>query len=350
MKTRKILLTFMIWMISFGLAGCMKVDNQDKEEVVIKEFEALTEISSNSPDVYLIVKALNNSYWDTITKCVADEAKKQDCNLYYSGSPLETEVDTQIVLLQKAVEAGADAIIIAPDDSLALSEPIANVYEQGIPVVLIDTTITTESYDVCFMTDNLLAGELAAAEMIHQLELNGCKEDEIATIAVQVGSGSSQTINERLAGFTKFWSENAPEKWTIIDDIKINNGDIDTAIEIGNAFLKEYSEVKGMFGCNNGSTVGFAKAVMDNQRTDIALIGFDYSDEMATIINHPDYCAATILQRQDQMASLAVSSVMDLLDGKTSQVKFVDTGIKIINKDSIQTDAVQKILSLLENS
>ena len=349
MKTRKILLPFMIWMIAFGLVGCMKVDNQNKQNVAIKEFEAITEINPDSPDVYLIVKALNNNYWDTITKCVADAAKKQGCNIYYSGSQVETDVETQIVLLQKAVDAGADAIIIAPDDSLVLSEPITTVYERGIPVVLIDTTITAENYDVCFMTDNLLAGKVAAAEMIYQLQQNGCKENETVSIAVQVGSGSSQTISERLAGFTQYWSECAPEKWTIIEEVKINNGNIDVAEEIGNEFLKQYSEIKGMFGCNNGSTVGFAKAIMNHHRTDIALIGFDYSDEMAAIIDNPDYCAETILQRQDLMASQAVSSVMDLLDGKQSQVKFVDTGIKIISKETIQTEEVQEILLLLND-
>lgn len=343
MKTRKIIFAFIMLVMAFWIGGCTESDEQDKE-VMIKEFEELTEIKPDSPDVYLIVKALDNSYWNTIIKCAASEAEKQGCNLYYSGSQVETEAETQIVLLQKALEAGADAIIIAPDDSLALSEPIANVYEQGIPVVLIDTTITTENYDVCFMTDNLLAGQMAAEEMMNQLKLNGCKENETAMIAVQVGSESSQTINERLGGFTKYWSEHAPEKWEIIDDVRINNGDIDVAIENGNAFLECYSDIKGMFGCNNGSTVGFAKAILDNNRTDIVLVGFDYSDEMAAVIDNSDYCAATVLQRQDQMAGQAVRSVMDLLDGKQSEVKFVDTGVIIINKESVQTDEVQKIL------
>lgn len=348
MKTRRIsfAFAFVFLFLSITVVSCGNSEKQ-KEEQDIKEFEALTEIKPESPDVYLIVKSLNSNYWDTIRDCVVDEAKKQGCNLYYSGSQVETEAETQMTLLQKAVEAGADAIIIAPDDSLILSEPIANIYAQGIPVVLIDTTITTEDYDVCFMTDNLLAGQLAAEEMIRQLKLNGCKEDENVLIGIQVGSGSSQTINERLGGFTKYWSEHAPEKWTIIDDVMVNNGSIDVAIQDGNLFLEKYGDIKGMFGCNNGSTVGFATALMENNRTDIALVGFDYSDEIATLIADSDYCAATVLQRQDQMASQAVSAVMGLMNGEQSAVKFVDTGVIIVNKESIQTEELQEILHML---
>lgn len=324
---------------------CQRTAAPEKKRANIKEFEALTDINPDLPDVYLIVKALNSNYWDTITKYVANAAKMQGCNLYYSGSEVEADVEVQILLLQQAAEAGADAIIIAPDDSLALSEPIAKLHQQGMPVVLIDTTITTDDYDVCFMTDNLLAGQKAAEEMLAQLRRKGCKEDEFLQIAIQVGLSSSQTINERLGGFTKYWSANAPEKWEIIDDVKVNYGNLDTSLENANSFLCNYSDIKGMFGCNNGSTVGFAKAIKANSRTDVAIVGFDYSDEIAELIENPDYGAATILQRQDRMGNRAVRSALDLIDGKSSEVKFVDTGITIVNKENIQTEEVQKIIN-----
>ncbi|MGN0438286.1 MAG: substrate-binding domain-containing protein [Lachnospiraceae bacterium] len=340
---RKIYFVFVILMIALIAGGCKRAEETEKE-IVVKEFEALTEINEDAPNVYLIVKALDNSYWDTMKQLAEKAAKQQGCNLYYSGSQVETEPQAQIVLLQKAVDAGADAIIIAPDDSLLLSKPIDKVYDQGIPVVLIDTTITTENYDVCYMTDNLLAGQLAAEEMLNQLKLNGCKEDEAALIAVQVGSGSSQTINERLGGFTKYWVAHAPEKWKVIDDVKINNGDVDLAFQIGNEYLSQYTDLKGMFGCNNGSTVGFAKSIMDNRRRDVVLVGFDYSDEMAQVIRDPDYCAATVLQHQDFMASWSIQAALDAISGKMSDVKYVDTGVVIVNKESIQTDEVKNLL------
>lgn len=328
------------------VSGCDSKDT--KRKAYVKKFEALTEIKDGQKNIYLITKVLDNNYWDIIESCVAKEAKKQGCNLYYSGSEFEAEWETQVTLLDQAMKAGADAIIIAPDDSARLAGPINEAYDKGIPVILIDTTITTENYNVCYMTDNLLAGQQAAQEMLAQLEKRGIEETENISVAIQVGSGSSQTIAERIAGFSQYWSENAPDAWEIADEVKINNGDVDYAVECANAFFKDYKNLKGVFGCNNGSTVGFAKAIAENQRTDITLVGFDYSDEVAALIEDEQYSAATMLQRQDDMARLSVSAALGLLRGGVIEEKFHDTGVVVVNQESVNTDEIQSVIHMDE--
>ena len=108
--------------------------------------------------------------------------------------------------------------------------------------------------------------------------------------------------------------------------------------------LDSYSGIRGVFGTNNGSTVGFARVIKERGRTDIAVVGFDYSDEMKELITDNDYNAATMLQKQYAMGQYAVQSALDAIDGKKSDIKFVDTGIVVVNNDTISDPEVQEIL------
>lgn len=332
-------------MLTIVLSGCGD-NNADDMDIEIKPFEQLTSFQGEAPNVYLIIKALDNNYWDIITESVRVAAENRECNLYYSGSTVEAEWQAQVTLLDQAIEAGADAIIIAPDDSTKLAEPIKAAYEKGIPVVLIDTTITLDSYDVCYMTDNLMAGHQAAIELIYELEKSGYTDKDSLSIGIAVGSGSSQTISERLAGFSQYFTMNAPDSWKIISDIKINGGDIDLAEVQGNELLENHPDIKGVFGCNNGSTVGLARALAKSNRTDVIIVGFDYSDDIAALIDDENYTASTVLQRQDEMGRLSIDAVCSLIQGEKIGAKFWDTGIVIVNKETINEDEIQKVLEL----
>lgn len=347
---RKLKLTALcITVILLLFGGCSK-KQQTTEDVPkeVPEFVALNEVVSGRPDIYLIVKVLDNNYWNVIIKGVADAGLDMNCNVYYSGTYSETDWDIQQQLLQNAVDAGADGIVLAPDDSVYMSESVSQVYHSGIPMVLIDTVVNTTDYGICYMTDNLLAGQSAAKEMLEQLHKKGTSEEEDVFIAIQVGSTASQTITERLAGFSSYWTKNAPEKWQIIDEVKCNEGDIDKAEECAHSFFNMYKQIDGVFGCNNGSTVGFARVVKELGRDDVVVIGFDYSDEMADLIEDETYYAATMLQKQYDMGYLGVASVLDFIDGAEINCKFQDTGVVVVNHDTLHNEDVQQIIKYNE--
>lgn len=330
----------------FGFGGCtgdrQTAENEAKE---IPEFVALNETVEGRPDIYLIVKVLDNNYWNVIIKGVADAGLDMDCNVYYSGTYVETDWDVQQQLLKNAVNAGADGIVLAPDDSVRMAEDVSKVYRSGIPIVLVDTVVNTTDYGICYMTGNLSAGQAAAKEMLEQFHKKGISENENAFVAIQVGSPSSQTICERLAGFNSYWTKNAPESWQIIDEVKCNEGSIDKAEECAHAFFKSYKQIDGVFGSNNGSTVGFARVVKELGRNDVAVIGFDYSDEIAELIEDENYYASTILQRQYDMGYLGVSSVLDMINGVEISCKFKDTGVVVVNYDTLGNEDVQDTIN-----
>ena len=341
---KRIAAVLMSVILCLSLWGCAKNTGEEQSIKPAPDFAPLNEIVEGRKNIYLIVKILeNSSYWQVIIDGAKDGGDDFDCNVYYSGSYVETDWESQEKLLDAAVLAGADAILLAPNDSVLLSGKIDEIYNKDIPIVLVDTITNTDNYDVCYMTDNLMAGQNAAEEMISLLRKNGISDSDSIQIGIQVGATSSLTIIERLSGFFQYWSKNAPTSWEIIPEIKCNEGSVDKAVECAEELL-EYPNLKGVFGTNNGSTVGFAKVVKEQERKDIALVGFDYSEEIAELINNDEYIVSTILQKQYKMGYTGVESALELTCGQKMPVKFADMGVVVVNKDTIDQAEVQEAL------
>ena len=334
--------------VSVLLSACEHSVPQEEDTDEIEPappFSALGEVKEGRKNVYVIIKNLESTYWQVVVDGAKDAAVDFDCNVYFSGSHSELDWESQARLVDEALAADADAVIFAPNDSVQLADKVEKVYDSDAKIVLVDTAANTDSYDVCYMTDNLMAGQKAAAEMLKQLRANGNGNDSSLKVGIQVGSIASQTINERLAGFLQHWVRYAPEGWEVISDIKSNDGDIEKGCGLTRDLMNDYPDLKGVFGCNNGSTVALAKVIMDEHRTDIALVGFDYSDEMEQLIKSDEYAASSLVQRQYYMSYTGIETALRLIDGENSDVKFVDTGIVVVNRDNLDYPEVKDILS-----
>ena len=155
----------------------------------------------------------------------------------------------------------------------------------------------------------------------------------------------SQTTLERLAGFQEYWSANAPEAWTVLEDIKCNQGDVDLAQSQSYDYMQTYPDLAGLVALNNGSSVGTALTVKNSGRTDIALVGFDYADEMKNLINDKSYYVSTIVQRQYNMGYQSVEAAIQLIAGVEQPYKYVDMGVFQVNSDNVDSAYIQKIVS-----
>ena len=122
--------------LCLSLSGCAKNTDEEKSIKPAPDFVPLNEIVEGRKNIYLIVKILEgSSYWQVIIDGAMDGGNDYDCNVYYSGSYAETDWESQEKLLDAAAAAGADAILLAPDDSVSLSGKIDEIYNKGTPVM-----------------------------------------------------------------------------------------------------------------------------------------------------------------------------------------------------------------------
>jgi len=314
--------------------------------------ETKTETGTETPaaegdmTVYFLTKILGNQYWAVVEEGAKKAAEELGVKLVVTGLNAESEVEKQVQQLQDAVSAPADAIVIGPTDSTAMANPVAEAFKSGIPVVIVDTMINTEDYSAALMTNNVDAGKSAAEVMIAKLKAKGIKETDVAEIAIQIGSSGSQTIIDRLKGFNEYWTANAPAAWIVLnDDVKVNDGDVTKATGFAQDFLTAYPNLKGVFGPNNGSTVGFVTGLTEANRTDVSFVGFDFSPEMEQMIRKDTFDVSTIVQKQYFMGYEGVKQAVALAKGEKVTEKLIDTGVLIVDMKNIDDAATQEIIN-----
>ena len=292
---------------------------------------------SEVKDIYVILKSLGNAYWSVVQEGAETAGKDLGCNVIIQGIPNEADIEVQVGYLQNAVSAKADGIVIAVADSKAEANAVSEAFKSGIPIVMIDTRAETDDYHAALLTNNIEAGRMAAEELMKKMS-NKLSLDDPAEIAIQIGSAGSQTIILRIEGFQAYWAENAPSNWVLLtDDIKVNDGDISKAIQFGHDFLTAYPNLSAFFSPNNGSTVGFATALKEANRTDISMVGFDFSKEMEEIVRDESFNVATMLQRQYLMGYDGVRIALELANGGAVDVKDIDTGVMAVDFDNVDT-------------
>lgn len=326
------------------LMGCAIFQEQPPAEEEYSYEQFLPAEENGRPDIYLITKGYDSFYWDTLRQGAKAAAENFACNLYVGGTPSESHLEILAGLVRDAVEADADAIILSPADIPQIAEAADEVKEAGIPLIFVDTILNGKEFDVCYATDNMQAGRLAAKEMLKLLHQNGREDAQALTVGIDIGMAESQTILERLAGFQEYWSSYAPKSWKVIEDIKINNGDIELAQKQGNEFMDSSRDLAGLVGLNNGSTVGLARSVVQRARTDLALVGFDYSEEMKQLITGDEYHAASIVQRQSDMGYKSVEQAVKLIKGGTVEFRYVDTGVQQVDHDNVNSLYIQEVI------
>lgn len=337
LMTTSLLITILI--VSFLLGGCSNISNQSKSETATASGESAvvdyTCISKPKSEkkIYVILKNYHGDYWKTVIDGIKRAAKEIDAAVYLGGIDNETDIDGQISLMEKAMEEGADGILLAPANSNSLVESCEKVRKKKIPVVLIDSSINSTEFDACYMTDNIDAGEMAAKEMLTMLHDAGNSPQEPLEVGILLSSDTSQAMVNRVSGFLDYWTKYAPSEWEIAKDIFLNGGDVKKAESDVTKLLKKNENIKGIYGCNNTSTVGIVKTLTKEKRTDVVMVGFDLAEETREFIKDENYHGMSLMQKQDQMGYLGMRTLDSLIKGKESEQKYFDTGVIMIDSD-----------------
>lgn len=177
------------------------------------------------------------------------------------------------------------------------------------------------------MTDNIDAGEMALKEMLTMPHDAGNSPQEPLAVGILLSSDASQAMVNRVSGFLDYWAKYAPTKWEITKDIALNGGDVEKAESDALKLLKKNENIKGIYGCNNTSTVGIAKTLTKQKRTDIVMVGFDMAEETKQFIKDPDYRGVSLMQKQDQMGYLGIGTLNSLINGKNPSKNILIPGL-----------------------
>jgi ribose transport system substrate-binding protein len=255
------------------------------------------------------------------------EAKAKELGVTVSfdaGNKFDAALQTSIV--EDAITKKVSAILLAPCDANALVPVIQKAEAAGIKVVLVDSGAAMD-YKILIGTDNGAAARLAADEMAKLVNGRG----KVAIINAQAGAGTTMTrenefkaqIASKYPGIT-------------IVGTQYSDGDPTKALNIATDFMTANPDLVGIYGCNEGSTVGAGMAIEQaGKGGTVHLVGWDWTDNTLGLVNR-GVLDASMVQNPYEMGYKGVQAAVDLINGKSVE-KSVDSGVIVATKANAAT-------------
>lgn len=304
-------------LMAFSLVGC----SQSSEPVAEKE--AGNEAAATTHKVYLITMDQMDQHWVNVEKG-AKKAAEELGNVELKWLAPDVKDDAkQIESINNAIAAGAEAILLAANGPDAVTSALKDAEAQGVKIIYVDSPANFPGVQT-LATDNEAAGKKAGEEMIAALKAKNIESGKIGIISV---NSSTASVVQRADGFISAFDGTGFE----LLEVQYGEGDAAKSKDIAANYVTE--GVVGIFGTNEGSTVGAGNAIKESGK-DIIGVGFDKSDTIMELIKGGSLLC-TMAQNPDVMGYEGVKTAVKVLEGGTVDNENVDTGVSVLNKDSI---------------
>jgi len=164
---------------------------------------ASTEPTGDGGQIGLDLPRADSDFWNAYSNYVPEKAEELGVNLM-DVTNSQNDVGTLVTNVQQLVAQGAEAIVMAPQDTGAITSTIEDLNADGIPVVTIDTRPDAGDVFMVVRADNRAYGEKACEFLGEQLGGEG-------TVVEFQGSLSSVNGRDRSEAFAECMSENFPD-------------------------------------------------------------------------------------------------------------------------------------------
>jgi ribose transport system substrate-binding protein len=276
---------------------------------------------SSNKKVYLITMDQMDQHWQNVN-AGCEKAVEEFGGIDYKWLAPDVKDDNkQIESINNAVAGGADVILLAANGPNAVTSALKEATSAGVKIIYVDSAADYPGEQI-LATDNEAAGTTAGMQMINELKANGVTSGAIGIINVNAATASTVA---REKGFRKAFEGT---DYNILET-QYCNGDAAIAKDMSANFITQ--GVVGLFGANEGSTVGVGNAIQEAGDAVVG-VGFDKSDMILSLIDK-GYILCTMAQNPDVMGYEGIKTAIDVLNGKTIDQAYVDTGVSVIGKN-----------------
>jgi ribose transport system substrate-binding protein len=249
-----------------------------------------------------------DAFYITMQCGIEAEAAKQGATVTTQGAQ-KFDPTLQTPVLQSVIASKPDAILIAPTDVSAMQQPIAQAKQQGIKVVLVDTTLNDPSVAVSAISSDNSGGGKAAFDAIKQLAPQGGK---VLGVGVQPGIS---TTDARDTGFAD--AAKADSKYQYLG---VQYSQNDPAKAASNLFSAE------------GAATGIRQA---GKQDKVKVVGFDAGPDQIKALQDGTV-QALIAQQPATIGTDGVDQAIKALKGEPTEGS-IKTGFTIVTKDNLSS-------------
>ncbi|MGI6055577.1 MAG: substrate-binding domain-containing protein [Bilifractor sp.] len=262
-------------------------------------------------------------HWVNVDKGASKAAEELGVK-YQWMAPDKKDTALQIEMLNNAIAAKPDAIVVAAVDPDAIVTTLEDAKNQGIKLVYVDSTANTDA-EAAYTTDNYAAAQKAGQAMIEGLKAKGITSGDIGIVAF---SNATQTSVDRENGFRDAF------KGTDYNLLETQYGNSEVAASQACAENFISQGVVGVYGNNEPGAVGVGDAVAANKDWNGVAVGFDKSDTTLSQVESGDLYTV-IAQNPYNMGYGAVYAAAKAALGEKLEKTDVDTGSSVINADNV---------------
>jgi ribose transport system substrate-binding protein len=291
------------------------------------------EPKENKKTVALILNSGTGYHGSTIKLGADIAAREFNINLEYNAPLDDGDTESQIKMVEQALAAGVDGLILAAGDFKDLVEVTEKAYAMNIPVIIIDSAVDTTKIDSYIATDNLEAG-IKAAEAVVSKVGSHCQ-----TVILSYLEGS-RNAEKREEGFMSIISEYPGIE---VLDTKYTSSEGKLAYELTQKILTEHPDLDVIVALNTINTEYAAQAVDEmGLGGKVKIIGFGSTTREIAYMER-DVIQALIIQNPFSMGYLGVKYAADRMAGKAVE-KQTYTESKMIDYESIYLPENQKLI------
>ncbi len=272
--------------------------------------------------VYLITTDKGFQYWGILNQGAEDMAALAGVQ-YIWDAPAVRNTDQQIEIINRAVEHGANALLIAADDPKRISGAVEDAKAKGVKIIYVDSPAFEEAITT-LSTDNYEAGILAAQTMISILDDRGITSGAIGIVNL------SDKANTKLRedGFRDTMIKDG--RYQILNTVYTFSDNPAITEEAAETIIKKNENLVALFGTSEGTTIGVGTANKNNNNKYVT-VGFDKTEANVKLLNAGSL-SAIIDQNPYTMGYLGMAEAVAAILGKNTGPEYIDTGVSVVFK------------------
>ncbi len=287
----------------------------------------------NRIKIKVIVKKKDASFYSVVRMGAEAAGKEFNAEVLFDGPDSEKDIEKQIKLVEDAINAQCDAVVLAASDYTKLAGVVEKAYNLNIPVIIIDSQLNSNKTKAFVGTDNLDAGTKLGQTLVKRVGTS-CN---IAVMNFMKGAASSDLREKGV-----FQTIGKYPEIKVVSNLYCNS-DENIAYELTKKLIKENTDLKAIVCTNAQGTIGVARAVEAERLSGkIKIIGIDSTPEEISFVE-TGVIEALVIQNPFNMGYLGVKYALNSIKKETVP-ESTNTGLTIIDKDNMYQPENEKLV------
>lgn len=266
--------------------------------------------------IAVVLKTTTSPYWMQVQGGVEDAAEELGVSATVGGATEETAVQEQIDRIQADLTNQPDALLVSPTQAEQLEPVLQEAVDEGVPVLLVDTSIEGwDGAETFIGTDNYDLGQAAGEFLLEQ-------QDEGEVLFIRGVPGNPAT-DDRIDGAAEVLEGSDLE---VVADLSADSDRAEARAATSDA-LQANPDLSVIFAGNDDMALGAVEAIRgaDLDLDDFFIMGVDGTEDALDSILAGEL-DATMAQGAYEMGYRGIEEAISVIEGEAVEEEIaIDT-------------------------